>query len=284
MNNTKTIIWLFTQPHSGTHFLRIGLELHPNVQNWVQSGYEHRGMRAIDEFYNYLDGNIMYEQFRGTICNTQLHGNDVEWSRQQLSSVGFEPVRDKITHIPFHTHYIWMWDDNQYARIRDEKRLRIVCPLRDPLQSFLTGLYRRNTGIKECLIQLENYRYIYDLWRDGRCYLFPVDLYNTPPSRRSAALSMLQSVGLTADDSCIRYFDQATPINPIILHKPEFYPGMPKVSQRRQQEIMEAKDALKNGTFHKPDFPFLHFWIEKLRESKLIWLFESAGYEDLCWY
>lgn len=257
------IILLATPQHTGTHYMRLLLELHPNIQHVKMMVCEYNNVRLARFMVRYFGQKISYDELYNSVVNAEFRDGDIEFTHNGLKSIGIIPDA-KSSPLPFiHTHIFWynMNDKKIYSPPdRPLNEFDVVYTVRDPMLSFVTAF--RRSPVPEITTGdiLNGLKYIERYGSDG--FIYATDL---PEDRADAAIKVFDFLGLPHNDKCLKYVNANNPVN----------------VTGGKDELLEAKRMILE---EKKVPPFLVPYVSKIRRFNLQGFFESLGYKELVWF
>jgi len=249
-------IYLCTPRHTGTHFVRLLLELHPKISFW-KCGRTQVGGRSMKEWQElHRAGAITFRKLLrvGVRCAEDLP----EWSRKEARELYIEIPEKHVEYELVHSHATGM--THWYPS------LPTIVTIRDPLLAVISALRRGEPDLPEDIIA--GIRNVAD--KDGECFYFCVDLWE---GQRDLALRLFSHLGLTATQEIHQYLSLWRTQNSAELHE--------HLILDKSEELAEARRwAMERKGVH----PAVASWVEKIREARLQSFYERLGYRDLVWF
>ncbi len=98
----RDIVWLCTPQHTGTHFLRLLLELHPHLSYWKGGGSQTHHQSQVQVFRDYALGCIELSEFKRQA--EVLWSGDEAWTGKQLEAVSMTVPKKDIKRTLLHNH------------------------------------------------------------------------------------------------------------------------------------------------------------------------------------
>jgi len=257
MGGSLGVIHLNTIPHTGTHFIRFLLELHPTINFWLGQ------LQRVDEqslmnWHLYCKYGIISEDELFRKMNDH-HERHVPWTLKIAEKFSFA-IPEKIANpvLFFHTHLInaeatWFWYSEP----------KTIVTMRDPLLTIISHLrtFRNAPFIARVVIQ----SYIH-LFREAldRCFVFCIDLFERDKSR---AYELFQFLKIDPTLDMQTYID--------------LWPRLNFTRAGDNRELIDAKLLLqRKNKIHSVLKP----WAKQLQEFNLQPMFEKLGYTDLAWF
>lgn len=249
-------IYLVTPQHTGTHFLRLLLELHPQISFWKCGRTVVDGLPLGKWHKRHADGEISFGELLrlGVRCEADLP----EWTRQEIAKLGLT-IPDK--HVEF--------DLVQHHALRTTPwypSLPTVVAIRDPLLAIISGLRRTGPEAAESIIA----GFSFLAGKQDECFFFCVDRW---ASERQRALDLFAYLGLEPTQEIYDYLALWPAPNAADEHQ--------DLIEDKATELAEARRlAIEEHAVH----PIVASWAERLRRARLQPFFESLGYMELAWF
>ena len=170
-------IYLCTPRHTGTHFLRVLLELHSKVSYWKCGRTEIDG-RTMDQWHElHRTGAISFRELLrlGVRCPADLPA----WTEQEVKKLGLRIPEKHIEYdlVQAHALRTTPWYPS----------LRTVVAVRDPLLAIISGLRRQGEDWAEDI--LAGIQFLAD--KQDECFSFCVDQWQEHPGRALELLAYL---------------------------------------------------------------------------------------------
>lgn len=250
-------IYLCTPQHSGTHFVRFLLELHPEIDFWTcgRTLVERRSMH--DWHVLAADGSITAEEFAAVVRRA---GNDfAEWTQSEARRLGFQ-IPDKVSPRPLHhAHY-------RTGRTFQRPYGPTIITIRDPLLCVISALRRGSVDTANGLI--ETFSFLAQL-DSPDCFWFTTDLWQAD---RQRALGVFNFLHLQPTREVRRFVHEWPALNTT---------GDGRFAETDRPELAEARSlAIAFGRVH----PAIEPWAERIRQAGVQSLLERLGYRDLIWF
>ncbi|MEX0818039.1 MAG: FkbM family methyltransferase, partial [Pirellulaceae bacterium] len=249
-------IYLCTPQHTGTHFLRVLLELHPQVSFWKCGRTVVEG-RSMGEWHKlHLDGTISFSELLrlGECCEPDLP----EWTRQEAAKLGLRVPAKQVKYalVQKHALHTTPWYPS----------LPTIVSMRDPLLAIISGLRRRGPEVAEGIIA--GVRFLAD--KHNGCFFFCVDQWR---DHRERALALMSYLDLEPTQEIYDYLAQWPSPNAAEAHEHLIANGSPELAEARRL-------ALEERQVH----PVVETWARRLQQAGLQEFYESLGYKDLAWF
>jgi len=249
-------IYFCTPQHTGTHFVRLLLELHPKISFWKCGRTEIAG-RSMKEWQELHDaGAISFRKLLriGVRCGADLP----EWSRKEARELDIEIPEKHVEYDLVHSHA--MRTTYWYPS------LPTVVTVRDPLLAVISAIRRGELRPTENIIA--GIRHVAK--KEGECFCLCVDLWE---GRRELALRLFSYLGVTVTQEIHEYLSLWPAQNSAERHE--------HLILDKSEELAEARRwALERKGVH----PAVASWAEKIREAELQEFYERLGYKDLVWF
>ena len=249
-------IYLCTPRHTGTHFLRVLLELHPKVSFWKCGRTEIDG-RTMNQWHQlHREGAISFRELLrlGVRCQSDLPA----WTEQEVKRLGLRIPDKQVEYDLIQAHALQ--DTPWYPS------LPTVVTVRDPLLAIISGLRREGEEGAESIFA--GIRFLAD--KHNECFFFCVDQWQ---NHRERALALLAYLDLEPTQEIYDYIARWPSPNAAETHE--------HLIQNDSPELAEARRlALDERRVH----PVVELWAERLQEAGLQPYYESLGYKDLAWF
>lgn len=249
-------IYLCTPLHTGTHFLRVLLELHPRVSFW-KCGRTVVDGRTMNDWHRLCkDGLISFRELirLGTRCNSDLPA----WTEREVAKLGLRIPDKQVEFDLIHSHAL--------ATTHWYPSLPTVISVRDPLLAIISGLRRNGSDGAESIFSGVQFL----AKRRSECFMFCVDLWK---HHRERTLELFSYLGLEPTQEIYDYVAKWPSPNAIEDHK--------HLLQDKSSDLAEARHlALHEGKVHS----CVSVWADRLRRAGLQEFYESLGYRDLAWF
>ncbi len=249
-------IYLCTPQHTGTHFVRLLLELHPKISFWKcgRTEIDGRAMRQWQKLHN--DGAISFRELlrMGVRCQADLP----EWTKREARELGIEIPEKHVEYDLVHSHATTTtyW----YPMVPT------VVTIRDPLPAVISALRRGDPDPGEGIIA--GIRHVAD--KQDECFCFCVDLWE---GRRKLALGLFAYLGLTVTQEIHEYLS--------------LWPSQ-NSAERHEHLILDKSDDLAEARRwaieRKAVHPAVASWAGRIRQAGLQPFYERLGYTDLAWF
>ncbi|MBC8356994.1 MAG: FkbM family methyltransferase [Planctomycetes bacterium] len=249
-------IYLCTPRHTGTHFLRVLLELHPKVSFWKCGRTEVAG-RTLSEWHRlHAEGAISLRELLrlGTRCDSDLPA----WTEQEVKKLGLRVPDKHVEHdlVQAHAQETTPWYPS----------LPTVVTVRDPLLAIISGLRREGTDRAESIFA--GVKFLAD--KRKQCFLFCVDQWE---QHRERALELMSYLDLEPTQEIYDYIARWPSPNAAEAHE--------HLMLDQSSELAEARRlALEERQVH----PIVESWAQRLRQAGLQEFYESLEYSDLAWF
>jgi len=250
-------IFLYTPMHTGTHFARFLLELHPRVSFWRCDRTVVRG-RPLGQWHRLRQQQCI--SFSELVrLATESPPDLPAWTQCEADRLGISIPAKAVARTLVHAHITSppFW----------HPELRPVVTVRDPLLSVISRLRRGDSPEGGDRI-VSHFQFLAKL-EPERCFWFCTDLWKDD---RKKALDLLRDLHLepTAE---IRDFVARWPVVNSTSHGNQ--------EQHRDPRLLEARRlAISKRGVH----PVVGRWAKKLRQSGVQGLLEKLGYRDLVWF
>jgi hypothetical protein len=180
---------------------------------------------------------------------------------------------------------------NLYSSLlKNKSEIPIVVPIRDPLLSINTRLWRETGTMSKLLSDTEETRIartkdqldsIIRLIQLDNVFFFPIDIVRTEGERLAIVNKMLSYCGLTLNDKAKQIAKDWTPINPTVGGN--F--AQQKLYTIEEKEYVELKEAILNKDLDTVEkFISIEFKLLKQMLSPYKDRYTQLGYKDLLWY
>ena len=249
-------IYLCTPLHSGTHFLRVLLELHPQVSFW-KCGRTQVAGKSLGEWHKlHHEGSISFGELLrlGVRCEPDLP----EWTRQEVAKLGLSIPEKHVEFDLVHKHALHTtpWYPS----------LPTVVSVRDPLLAVISALRRSGTESAEAIVAGMSFL----ATKRDECFLFCVDQWQ---SHRQRALELLSYLALEPTQEIYDYIARWPSPNAAEAHE-----------HRIQDKSAALSEARRLALEEKQIHPIVAMWARRLQQAGLQEFFESLGYSDLAWF
>jgi hypothetical protein len=253
------VILLLTVPHTGTHFVRLLLELHPAISFWRVGSQNVQGRTLRDWEHLVSLGVLAPAALREML--RQAAPNDPTWTILQAEQQGITlPTKDP-SRVLFHAH-LGVHD-------RPPAGFRLVTTVRDPLLSVITSLRRYGrfgpAGPLAGWTSLAN-------WPREACFWFCTDLWASD-GRHREALRLFEFLGLEPTAQIEQLVESWPPINAT-------GPGNQMATVDRRFEEAKEMASRSNPALH----PVMRPWVDSLRATGIQPRLEELGYRRLAWF
>jgi FkbM family methyltransferase len=249
-------IYLCTPRHTGTHFLRVLLELHPKVSFWKCGRTEVDGCSMNEWHQLHQKGSITFRELLrlGTRCNADLPA----WTAQEVAKLGLQLPTKHVEYDLVQAHAL---DNTPWY-----PTLPTVVTVRDPLLAIISGLRRDGNDRAESI--LAGVKFLAN--KQGECFYFCVDQWHR---HRERALELMSYLDLEPTQEIYDYIAQWPSPNAAEAHE--------HLIQDDSEELAEARRlALEDRQVHH----VVETWAQRLREAGLQAFYESLGYSELAWF
>jgi hypothetical protein len=286
------LIWLLTPHHTGTHFLRLLLELNFAIDYvvfqdqllgdgvWQREWGDSNPYSPNPNFVHFL----REEHPTNLVCNGRMSMNDYikivqdirpaynkDWTVETLAPTGILPDEKSLRYQLTHAHGdFFLWGSSLPPL---NNRCKYIITIRDPLLSICSGLRRVGEEANARKIIQE-----FQLLVDYPGFKFCIDQYKTRALRDANVKCLFRYLDLPLTAPCRRFAKRWMPINETIPAI-ENYQSHWTVEQVNQ--LREAKKILEEqNDIH----PILEPWVDELRASGLQPSLQKLGYDRLTWY
>ena len=249
-------IYLCTARHTGTHFLRVLLELHPKISFWKCDRTQVDGRPLAEWHQLHREAQISYRELLALGVRTPA--DLPEWTKQEAAKLRITIPPKQIESHLIHSHA----DRTTYWY----PSLPTVVSIRDPLLAIISGLRRGGTDAAENI--LGGFRFLASGQDD--CFFFCVDQWQ---SHRERALELLAYLDLEPTQEIYDYLACWPSPNAAEAHEQLILDKSPELAEARRLSLQE-------GQVH----PMVEPWAERLRAAGLQRFCESLGYRNLAWF
>ena len=254
-------ILLNTPQYTGTHFVRLLLELHPNVSFWKCDGMMVNGEILRVWYARHKKGHISFDRLV-ELANKCIP-TTVDWTRRQLDHLGI-PLPDKtvsrmLVQIHLTHHQFWY------------PQPKMVVSIRDPLLSVITTMRRGAPRAGDAIVAA--YKFLGALDREC-CFWFCTDLW---ADQREKALDLFDYLGLEPTEG----------IRDFVAAWPAIRSTMEGDYEREENDCSEDPallEARRLAVDKERVHPIVEPWAEKLRSGGIQALMEDLGYRNLVWF
>ncbi|MCA9141764.1 MAG: FkbM family methyltransferase [Planctomycetales bacterium] len=249
-------IYLCTPQHTGTHFLRILLELHPKVSFW-RCGRTIVEGRPLGEWHKlYLDGAISLRELLR--LGVRSEPDLPEWTRQEVAKLGLSLPDKRVEYDLIQKHAL--------RTVPWYPSLPTVVSVRDPLLAIISGLRRKGPEVAEGIVAGVTFL----ATKRDECFMFCVDQWK---QHRERALDLMSYLDLEPTQEIYDYIAKWPSPNSSETHQ--------HLILNASSELAEARRlALEDRQVH----PIVEPWAQRLRQAGLQEFYESLGYADLAWF
>jgi len=258
-DNSESPDWIYlcTPQHTGTHFVRFLLELHPRVAFWTCG-------RTVVDGWSMTDWQVLCQL--GRITFGQLSSlaerapSDLPgWTYAQAAQLELKIPEKHAPRPLLHSH---LNSDKQHWHAE----VQTVVTVRDPLVSVISALRRGSP--EDALGIVKAFGFLSGLDTDA-CFWFCTDLWQND---RKKALGVLEHVGLPVTPE-IEGFVSRWPALNVTLDG--------NFDNTDRLELIEARRwAIEERQVH----PAVDWWARQIRETNVQPQLERLGYRDLAWF
>lgn len=250
-------IYLCTPQHTGTHFVRFLLELHPHVSFW-KCGRTMVGQQNMADWQLLCQlGHTTPEKFSALVEHAP--SDFPEWTRSEAKRLGIQIPEKLRTRSLFHSHL------NGHKRFWYAGVPTIVT-IRDPLLSVISAL--RRGSVEGANGVIGGFRFLNRLSADA-CFWFLTDLW---AGDREKAFGVLDFLGLERTGEIDQFVRQWPALNST---------SDGRFAQTDRPDLAEARRwALEERRIH----PAVEWWAHQIQDAGLQLLFQRLGYRDLAWF
>lgn len=249
-------IYLCTPFHTGTHFVRFMLELHPDVSYWRCGTTEVRGKSMRQWHQLCRAGQISFQDLLelGIECPDDLPAWTIEEADRLEISIPNKTVKRHLVHDHLEMEKFWY------------PELRTVVTVRDPLLSVIGTLRRGGVGSADAIIS--GFQFLAGMEMES-CFWFCTDLWSRD---RDRGLELLNYLDLRPTEEIRSFVSRWPTLN-------STSDGRFKATDDPQ--LVKARTLA--ATKSRLD-PLLYPWAEKLRRAGIQTFMERLGYRDLVWF
>jgi len=294
---TTEIALIQTIPHSGTHFLRDLLELHPKIAPivWVDMGAKESINLLIEDIYC---GIFDLDMVKGIISYHIKDPKKIMHTRitKEIINAGCEydiiPIFEHLAE-PFHQRKTWFRDlidrtGNTSVEIDKPYKFKVLTTLRDPIKIMITIMLQLGSMEEGRRLEIDNtlngFNYLLQHKSDPDFYFLPVDLYqNIDKNRRIGEVDRLfKFLNLDTTPEILEYAEAWSPKHVTAKHEEN---KVYEFDLAIIQNILEAKKKMNEGEKYIGISELVDREVVRFSEfEELKELYKKYGYQDLAWF